>query len=124
MPVAQAGIINVFLRKGPSPAFLTPVNYFFAAIFFILFMALRGLKKVEYNQDKLIVSNYLKKNEFDLNCVVHIKRWLFYFYIISLEMENGVKKIQFLPRMSERIFSPFKKLDSISAFETVVQTAK
>ncbi|MCA1745436.1 MAG: hypothetical protein LC643_07015 [Bacteroidales bacterium] len=124
MPVAQAGFINIFLRKGPSPAFLTPVNYFFAAAFFILFVALRGLKKVEYNQDRLIVSNYLKKIEYDLDCVVNIKRWFFYFYIISLEMENGVKKIQFMPRMSERIVRPFKKLDSISAFENRVQTVK
>lgn len=124
LPVAQAGLINIFLRRGPNIAILTPVNYFFAAVFLVLFISLRSLKKVEYNNEKLFVSNFLNKKEFDLNCVVNIRRWLFYFYVISLEMENEVKKIQFMPRMSERIFSPFKKLDSIVAFENRVATAK
>ena len=103
---------------------MNPTNYFFAAAFIILFLFLRKLKKVEYDQDKLIVSNYLKENEFDLKGVVDIKRWLFYFYVISIEIGNEVKHIQFMPRMTERIRRPFKKLDSISAFEKRLQTIK
>jgi hypothetical protein len=124
IPVAQAGLVNIFLRKGSIPAFLNPINYFFVALFLVLFIFLRGLKKVEYSHDKLIVSNYLKRNEYDLNCVLQIKRWLFYFYVISIEMENEVKKIQFMPRMSERVFRPFKKLDSISVFENRIESVK
>jgi len=124
-PVAQAGLVNTVARRAAaSSIFMNPVNYFFAGVFLLLFFSFRGLKKVEYDKHKLIVSNYLSSSEFDLKEVIEIKRRLFYFYIIHIEIENEIKRIKFMPSISERIRSPFKKLDSIYAFEKAIQTIK
>ena len=121
MPLGLAILFNLTIDKEPCKGCFFPVYLVFLIMFLLAFFQLKNLKKVEYSKENLIVSNYFKSEVFKLVSVVGIKRWLFYFYKISIDTNEGIKKILFMPHMQERLLRPYGKLDSIIKFERKIK---
>lgn len=98
---------------------LIPLDVFFC--FFSLFLIpLIKLKKVEYDNKYLYVSNYYKQYRITNKNIKKVKRHLIYFYKITY-YQNGIKKSMiFLPHINEVFFSFFSKPRSIKEFEKLI----
>ena len=124
IPIGLAILFNLLIDKDANQGYFIPVNLFFLLFFLVAYLPLRDLKKVEYDRENLIVSNFINSERFRLRDVIQIKRWLFFFYKISVRLDTEMKKIKFLSPASERMFRPFKKLDSIIKFEKKLEGTK
>ncbi len=121
MPVGLAVFVNYTIDKESNNGYFIPVNLFFAIFFSVVFFPLYRIRKVEYTKNNLKVSNYFKSETYKLSSIVSVKRWLFYFYKISIDTNEGIKRIQFMPHIYERLLRPFGKLDSIIKFEKIIK---
>ena len=121
LPVALAVWINLTIDKENNQGYFIPLNLLFLIIFLIPFSQLKNLKKVEYDKNNLIVSNFFKIKKYRLNDIIGVKRWFFLFYKISVKTNNKIVKIKFLSPANERMFRPFGKLNSIINFEKIIQ---
>ena len=121
VPIEIAIFVNLIIDKDSNKGYFIPLNLFFLIFFLIPFLQLKNLKKVEYNKSNLIISNFFKIETFQLKDVIEVKRWFFYFYKIYVKTNEGIRKIQFMPSINERIIRPFKKLDSIIKFEQKIK---
>jgi len=117
VPIGLAIFVNLVIDKESNKGYFIPVNLFFLIFFLIPFIQLKNIKKVEYNKNNLIISNFFKTEIYQLKDVTEVKRWFFYFYKIYVKTNEGIRKIQFIPSINERMIRPFKKLDSIIEFE-------
>ena len=124
IPIGLAILVNLTIDKDSNQGYFIPLNLFFLLFFLITYLPLWDLKKVEYDRDNLIISNFFNSERFRLKDVIQIKRWLFFFYKISVQNDTETKKIKFLSPASQRMFRPFKKLDSIIEFENKLDGTK
>jgi hypothetical protein len=121
IPIGIAISVNLTIDKETNQGYFIPLNLFFLIFFLIVYLPLRDIKKVEYDNDNLIISNFIKKETFRLKNVIQVKRWMFYFYKIFVQVDNKTKKIKFLSPARERMIRPFGKLDSILEFERILE---
>jgi len=117
IPVVLGIIVNLKIEKDINQGYFIPLNLFFILFFFAVFLPLKNLKKIEYDENNLLISNFINIEKISLKDVIQVKRWLFYFYKISVKSDNHIKKITILSPARERIIRPFGKLDSILEFE-------
>ena len=117
LPIVLAIMVNLIIDKDANQGYFIPLNLFFLIFFLIPFIQLKDLKKVEYDKNNLIVSNFIKTEIYKLKNVLGVKRLFFFFYKITVQTESEIIKIKFLAPASERMIRPFRKLDSIIEFE-------
>jgi hypothetical protein len=124
IPIVLGLVVNLTIDKDANQGYFIPVNLFFLLFFLVSYLPLRGLRKVEYDKDNLITSNFIRSEIFRLKDVILIKRWMFFFYKISVRTDTETKKIKFLSPARERMFRPLNKLDTIFEFEKKINTTK
>lgn len=117
IPIGLGLLFNLTIDKDANQGYFIPVNLFFLIFFLVAYLPLRDLKKVEYDKYNLIISNYIHSDIFRLKDVINIKRWMFFFYKISLKTDTETKRIKFLSPSKERILRPFIQPNSIIEFE-------
>jgi hypothetical protein len=124
IPFGLAILVNLTIDKDANHGYFIPLNLFFLLFFLTAYLPLQDLKKVEYDRDNLIISNFIRSERFRLKDIIQIKRWMFFFFKISVQTKNETKKFKFLAPSRERIFRPFKKLDTIADFENKLNNIK
>ena len=117
-------VVNLTIDKEANHGYFIPLNLFFLLFFLVSYLLLRDLRKVEYDKDNLITSNFIRSEIFRLKDVIQIKRWMFFFYKISVRTDTETKKIKLLSPARERMFRPLNKLDSIIEFEKKINTTR
>ena len=122
--IGLAILINLTIDKETNQGYFIPLNLLLLMFFLITYLPLKDIKKVEYDENYLITSNFISVDKFRLKDVIQVKRWMFYFYKVSVQKENKIKTIKFLAPARERMIRPFRKLDSIIAFEKKIQKSK
>ena len=121
IPIGLAIFINLTINKETNQGYLIPLNLLLLIFFLIAYLPLKDLKKVEYDENYLITSNFISIDKFRLKDVIQVNRWMFYFYKVTVKKENEITIIKFLAPAHERIFRPFRKLNSIIEFEKKIQ---
>ncbi len=124
IPIVLGLLLNLTIDKDTNQGYFIPLNLFFLLFFLVAYLPLRGLRKVEYDKDNLITSNFIHSEIFQLKDVIQIKRWMFFFYKISVQTDTETKKIKFLSPARERMCRPLNKLDTIKEFEKKINTTK
>jgi hypothetical protein len=124
IPIILGLVVNLTIDRDANQGYFIPVNLFFLLFFLVSYLPLRDLRKVEYDKDNLITTNFICSEIFRLKDVIQIKRWMFFFYRISVQTDTETKKIKFLSPAKERMFRPYNKLDTITEFEKKINTTK
>lgn len=124
IPIVLGLVVNLTIDKDANHGYFIPLNFFFLLFFLVSYLQLRDLRKVEYDKDNLITSNFIRSEIFRLKDVIQIKRWMFFFYKISVRTDTETKKIKLLSPARERMFRPLNKLDSIIEFEKKINTTR
>ena len=124
MPLILIGLIvfiNLNFVENNFKGSVIVVNIVMVVFFVISYLPLINIKKVEYNNSKLIVSNFRITKEYNLTEVKSIYLVMFFFYNIIIETENESLKIRYLAPARERSLNPFKTIDSVREFKRIIK---
>lgn len=110
-------LVNLTINKDESFSSILELNISLIVFLLISYLPIMNIKKVEYNNSKLIVSNYRKEIEYDLKDVKDIYSRLIFFYFIRIETKTNKKKVMYLAPARERSLNPFKTVESVREFK-------
>jgi hypothetical protein len=70
IPIVLGLLLNLTIDKDTNQGYFIPLNLFFLLFFLVAYLPLRGLRKVEYDKDNLITSNFIHSEIFQLKDVI------------------------------------------------------
>jgi len=123
-PIGLAIFILYFAEDDLFDKDSLPMFIFFSIPSVIFYIQHRNVKKVEFNESQLIVSDFRNKEVYDLKDVSNVKRTLFDFYKITIKTKNGDKKFKIVPSFHERMINLFGAPKSITEFINQIKKEK
>ena len=113
-PIGLAIVISYIIDNGPFIPDSVPMLIFFSIPSIFIYFQTKNLKKVEFDDSRLIVSNFRNRVIYDLKDIVDVKRTIFDYYKITIKTEKEYKVIKLLPSFHERMLNLFGNTKSIS----------
>jgi hypothetical protein len=101
-----------------------PMTTFLSIGTLILLYHYWNIKKVEYNNEMIFVSNFVSEKTFLVKNATKIKRTYFDFYVITVKTDNGQKKIKFMPSFHKRLLRPFREPSEIGKLRELIRKEK
>jgi len=127
LPILLLGILillNFVLKGKATKEDLLGINISYLIIMTIGYLPISNIKEVYFDSKKLYYSNYFIKKESELNSIIKVKRWMFFFFRIFIENEGNIKKMKFLPREFGSLHYLFNKSESIIELERLIKKSK